>query len=210
MSTGRGPVRAVPGPGPAPAARLRVGMVGCGRIAVNHAAALSADPRVELVACCDTNAARAEKFASRHGVDRAYGDLEELLTAGLDAVTICTPGSGTQVLVSDTAGQTASVTEMPEGSCAGNGVWTVGGAQEYLLPWDPGVDSDPPLARIHRGLAPFHRQQIEDFVDAVLTGREPAVTGAQARHGLAVVTAVYESARTGRPVEVDPLRNPSP
>jgi predicted dehydrogenase len=47
-----------------------------------------------------------------------------------------------------------------------------------------------------------HQRQIQDVVDAILTGRKPAVTGELARHPLAIILAVYESARTGRPVKV--------
>lgn len=51
-------------------------------------------------------------------------------------------------------------------------------------------------------LEPVDQQlaQLHDFVDAVRTGRDPLVTGAQARAAVAFVEAVYESARTGRPV----------
>lgn len=47
-----------------------------------------------------------------------------------------------------------------------------------------------------------HLAQYEDFVASIRTGREPAVTLAAARRSLAVVLAVYESARTGRPVDL--------
>ena len=41
--------------------------------------------------------------------------------------------------------------------------------------------------------------QIEDFVDAVRAGREPAVTGRDAVKSLEIVQAIYESSRTGQP-----------
>lgn len=47
-----------------------------------------------------------------------------------------------------------------------------------------------------------HQRQIQDVVDAILTGRPPKVTGRDARHPLAVILAVYESARTGKAVKV--------
>ncbi|KXF50644.1 oxidoreductase [Rhodococcus sp. SC4] len=72
-------------------ARLKVGIVGCGKIAINHAKALHAMPEVELVACSDTSKERADSFAAAHGIAHAYDDLEALLGSGLDAVTICTP-----------------------------------------------------------------------------------------------------------------------
>ena len=45
-----------------------------------------------------------------------------------------------------------------------------------------------------------HAAQLADLLNAVDTGREPAVSGADGRAALQVVLAVYESSRTGRPV----------
>ena len=45
-----------------------------------------------------------------------------------------------------------------------------------------------------------HRAQLADFLAALDHGGEPLVTGEQARADLAVIRAVYDSARLGRPV----------
>ena len=45
-----------------------------------------------------------------------------------------------------------------------------------------------------------HAAQLADMLDAVGTGREPAVSGQDGRGALEIVLAVYESSRTGRPV----------
>jgi len=45
-----------------------------------------------------------------------------------------------------------------------------------------------------------HRAQIVDFLDALSSGRPPAMTGEAARDAVAVIRAVYASAREGRPV----------
>jgi len=45
-----------------------------------------------------------------------------------------------------------------------------------------------------------HAAQIADLLAAVEEGRDPAVTGADGRAALKIVLAVYESARSGRPV----------
>jgi predicted dehydrogenase len=47
-----------------------------------------------------------------------------------------------------------------------------------------------------------HRAQLQDVVDAVREGREPAVTGEDGRRALALVRAAYDSARSGRQVEL--------
>jgi UDP-N-acetyl-2-amino-2-deoxyglucuronate dehydrogenase len=45
-----------------------------------------------------------------------------------------------------------------------------------------------------------HRQQFEDFVGAIREGRAPRIDGAEARAAVAIVTAVYRSARERRTV----------
>jgi predicted dehydrogenase len=45
-----------------------------------------------------------------------------------------------------------------------------------------------------------HRIQLQDMVDAVHEGRDPILTGEDARKSLAVNMAIYESSRTGREV----------
>jgi len=47
-----------------------------------------------------------------------------------------------------------------------------------------------------------HRDQLLDFCDAVRDARPPLVDGAAGQRAVAVVTAVYTSARTGRPQRV--------
>lgn len=44
--------------------------------------------------------------------------------------------------------------------------------------------------------------QIKDFVDVVNNDTEPIVTGESAKHSLAIILAIYESARTGKAVKV--------
>ena len=52
------------------------------------------------------------------------------------------------------------------------------------------------------GLGLAHRAQLADFIDAVHTGRAPRVTTSDARTTLAVILAMYESARSHQPVAI--------
>jgi len=45
-----------------------------------------------------------------------------------------------------------------------------------------------------------HREQLRDLLDAIDTGRKPAIDGAEARKPLEIILAAYESARGGRDV----------
>lgn len=52
-------------------------------------------------------------------------------------------------------------------------------------------------------LGPAHRAQLADIIDSLHTGRPMTVGSADGRASLSVVLAMYESARTGRPVGLD-------
>src|SRR5215210_6964459 len=60
----------------------------------------------------------------------------------------------------------------------------------------PGAGSDP------GSLSMAHRDQIQDFVEAVREGREPSINVEEGRKPLAIISAIYESARTGEPVRI--------
>jgi len=46
---------------------------------------------------------------------------------------------------------------------------------------------------------PGHVEQIGDFLRAIEGNREPMLNGEEARKAVALILAIYESARTGRP-----------
>lgn len=47
-----------------------------------------------------------------------------------------------------------------------------------------------------------HQRQLEDFVAAIREDREPLVNGEEGRKPLEIIIALYESARTGKPVKL--------
>jgi predicted dehydrogenase len=51
--------------------------------------------------------------------------------------------------------------------------------------------------------ASAHRRVIEDFLDALDTGRPPRVGLAEGRRSVALAEAIYASSRAGRPIEVE-------
>jgi UDP-N-acetyl-2-amino-2-deoxyglucuronate dehydrogenase len=48
----------------------------------------------------------------------------------------------------------------------------------------------------------YHARQLADFVQSLETGSKPLVDGREGRKAVEVIRAVYESSRTGRPVEL--------
>jgi UDP-N-acetyl-2-amino-2-deoxyglucuronate dehydrogenase len=121
--------------------------------------------------------------------------------ATISASTAVPRALGTRVLVTGPGG-TVGLAEYPEGTEGRNDVWAVPGAEAETSPFGAGLGADLPLSEINAALTPFHTLQITDFVDAVRTGREPAVTGREATKSLAMLTALYASAKSGRPEPV--------
>ena len=71
--------------------KMRVGVIGCGRISVMHLVSLKVLEDTELVCCCDIKKDRADAVAKEYGI-RAYYSYEEMFdNEELDAVHLCLP-----------------------------------------------------------------------------------------------------------------------
>jgi UDP-N-acetyl-2-amino-2-deoxyglucuronate dehydrogenase len=72
--------------------KIRLGIVGCGRISKNHFGALAKHPdNLELAAVCDIDAEVLAAHKAKYGVP-GYLQLEEMLSSEkLDLVALCTP-----------------------------------------------------------------------------------------------------------------------
>jgi predicted dehydrogenase len=69
---------------------LRIGIVGTGGMAHQHAEQFAKQKGVVLASCLDVVPGRAQEFAAKHGVARVAERLEDLLDE-VDAVTLVTP-----------------------------------------------------------------------------------------------------------------------
>ncbi len=58
---------------------LRWGLIGCGRVSHDFAQALKHIPTASIVACAARESDRAQTFATKHGIAKAYGDYDEML-----------------------------------------------------------------------------------------------------------------------------------
>lgn len=75
-------------------AKLRTGILGCGGIANRHAGAIAQVDRLQLVALCDIEEARAQDFNRRYADGKAmvFSDFNEMFEkADLNLVYICLP-----------------------------------------------------------------------------------------------------------------------
>jgi UDP-N-acetyl-2-amino-2-deoxyglucuronate dehydrogenase len=71
--------------------RIRVALVGCGRISRNHFEAMAKLPDLQLVAVCDIEAERARAAGEAHGVPWFTSYETMLAEVASDAVVIATP-----------------------------------------------------------------------------------------------------------------------
>jgi len=95
--------------------KIRIGLVGCGRISKNHFGSFESYPDdIELVAVCDIDPAVLAEHSSRYGVP-GYTDMRDMLRAEtLDLVVLCTPSGlhPEQAIIAATHG-VGTVSEKP-------------------------------------------------------------------------------------------------
>ena len=71
---------------------LKIGIVGCGKIADQHVDAIHRIPDCEVVALCDRELLMAKQLGERFGISACFSELSEMLKAvRLDVVHITTP-----------------------------------------------------------------------------------------------------------------------
>lgn len=74
-----------------PKKSLKTGIIGLGKVAHIHAAALQKLPQSEFVAVCSRNPEKTKEFAKQYGVV-GYIDLETLISeSGVEVLLVCTP-----------------------------------------------------------------------------------------------------------------------
>lgn len=79
-----------------------------------------------------------------------------------------------------------------------NDLWTVPGEEDRLREW---VKEDSDLFNGINSMEHYHRLQIEDFIEALINGKKPMVTGDEGRITVEIFTAIYRSQRDSKPVK---------
>ena len=70
---------------------IKLGIIGTGSMANIHATNFKKIKDVEIVACCDVEKEKAEKYSENHGVNSCYSDVSDMLdNEKLDAVSVVT------------------------------------------------------------------------------------------------------------------------
>ena len=84
--------------------KLRVALLGAGRIGQEHSRSLIADPRVQVVAVCDPRLEAARQTAATIPGAIATDESREILSSsGVDAIIICTPTDSHAPLIEEGA-----------------------------------------------------------------------------------------------------------
>jgi predicted dehydrogenase len=145
---------------------------------------------------------------------------------GVFAATTSARWSHNGFVVHGVSGHSVGVMEEPEGAVGYNHVWTVPGEEklpqqalvehvergEYIYATGRGmfVEGDavqtwPTAYAFKQPAQPnYHARQIADLVESIRSGRKPLVDGVEGRKSVAILQGIYESQRTGQPVEIRP------
>jgi predicted dehydrogenase len=71
---------------------IKVGIIGCGKMADQHASQIQTIPGAEIIGLCDSEPLMARQMAERFNVGKYFSNVQEMLnTAKLDVIHITTP-----------------------------------------------------------------------------------------------------------------------
>lgn len=83
---------------------MKIGLVGCGRIASDHIMVFRHIKNVEVIAVSDIDLERARFFAKKHEIDKVFTNHVDLFrNKDLDFIDVCTPPSTHTQIVCDAA-----------------------------------------------------------------------------------------------------------
>jgi UDP-N-acetyl-2-amino-2-deoxyglucuronate dehydrogenase len=79
-----------------------------------------------------------------------------------------------------------------------NDMWTIRGEEKFLPQWK---EEDAKLFSSINPMEYFHRLQIQDFLQAIIEKRAPAVTGEDGRRTVELFTAIYRATRDRKAIK---------
>jgi UDP-N-acetyl-2-amino-2-deoxyglucuronate dehydrogenase len=79
-----------------------------------------------------------------------------------------------------------------------NDLWSVPGEENKLKDW---VKEDSDLFNSIHSIEYYHKLQFEDFIDSLINGKKPMVTGEEGRVTVEIFTAIYRSQRDGKAIK---------
>jgi len=99
--------------------KIRLGLIGCGRISKNHFESIKQIEEADFVTCCDIIEERAKDAYEKYNLGSYYTDYIEMLEKeDLDAVAICTPsGIHPEIGIEAAKRKIHVITEKPMAIC---------------------------------------------------------------------------------------------
>lgn len=99
--------------------KIRLGLIGCGRISKNHFESIKQIEEADFVTCCDIIEERAKDAYEKYNLGSYYTDYIEMLDKeDLDAVAICTPsGIHPEIGIEAAKRKIHVITEKPMAIC---------------------------------------------------------------------------------------------
>jgi len=179
--------------------KIKIGIVGCGDISEIHADAVSTLKSCRLVAACTRNPERLDSFCKRYST-LGYTSYDEFLNhPGLDIVSICTP-TGTHLDYGKMAAEAGKhvIVEKPIEITVSRGRSLIDSCRQ----------NNVKLAVIYQNRfidAAVRMKQYKQIIEAISAEGEPVVSGEDSLKSLAVVEALYQSAKTETPVFTDKI-----
>jgi myo-inositol 2-dehydrogenase / D-chiro-inositol 1-dehydrogenase len=194
--------------------RLRVALLGAGRIGQEHSKSLIADPRVQVVAVCDPRLEAARQTAATIPGAIATDQSAEIFSSSeVDGVIICTPTDSHGQLIEEGArAHKAIFCEKPVALDLQRTKHALAVVEENGVPFQIGFqrrfDSGYAEARkrIARGLLgriDQFRAELDAFFTAILERTKPSPSAADAIGALRIGLAATRSQKLGRVVKLE-------
>lgn len=79
-----------------------------------------------------------------------------------------------------------------------NDLWSVPGEENKLKDW---IKEDSNFFNSINSMEYYHSLQVEDFIEALIDGRKPMMTGEEGRVTVEIFTAIYRSQRDGKTIK---------
>jgi predicted dehydrogenase len=200
---------------------VRIGLIGSKFISSIHARALRRCNRAEIVAVASPTEGHAEQFARQFEIQEHFTDYRQMLASGLDMVVIGAPNDlHCQMTVDAAAAGVHVVVEKPFCLNLAESDRMIDACRQanVKLMYAEELCFAPKYVRLKQLLDGGalgwtftiyeeewnygFPQEMQHFVDCVADDAPPAVTGEDGRAVLEILFAAYQSAGTGRKVEL--------
>ena len=141
-------------------------------------------------------------------VQRVYAEMTLRSDTGSDETTACTlrfaNGVPAELLVSQRVGAYLDYVEVLGSAGRIRAEWPTMMLHVHSMAL-PAYNSPTSIRLLDESHKPMYVAELREFVAAIREGRDPAITGEDGLRVLAVIDAVFESARTGRVVDLETI-----